>query len=253
MDQVKTDRRKAFVTGASGGIGAAIALELARGGFDVAISATRIENLVDVAARLEATGATVVPVVLDLRSLASIEEATNRVVGAFSNLDLLVNNAAITLRKAAVEITPEEWEAVIQINVTGTFFICQKIGRHFIDSRRPGRIINLASTYGVVGVAQRSAYGISKAAVIQMTKMLAIEWAEHGICVNAVAPGTVETPSRLAVLADAEMRETLLNRIPLHRFGTSEEVASAVGFLASPGAAFITGQTLLMDGGLTAC
>ena len=251
--QISPHRRTAFVTGASYGIGAAIALELANDGFDMALSATRVENLAAVIAKVEAAGARAVPLALDLRSLASIERATDAAIAAFGQLDVVVNNAGIPLRKAALDITLEDWNAVIETNVTGTFFICQRVGRHFLARGAPGCIVNLASTHGVVGYAGVSVYGISKAAIIHMTKTLAVEWAEHGIRVNAVAPGTVETPSRAATLADPQIRQGILSRVPLHRFGTPDEVASAVRYLASPAAAYITGQTLLLDGGLTAC
>jgi len=253
MAQENTARRTAFVTGASTGIGAAIALRLARDGFDVAVSARRVENLADTMAVLGPTGARVVPVALDVRSLPGIEQAMAGVLGAFGQLDVLVNNAGITLRKLAVDVTAAEWEAVIGTNVTGTFFMCQQMGRHLIGSGRPGCIINLGSTHGMLGFAERSTYGISKAAIIHLTRMLAIEWAPHGIRVNAIAPGTVETPSRAAFFAaDPGRREQMLERVPLRRFATVEEVAGAVCYLASPEAEYITGQTLLLDGGLTA-
>jgi NAD(P)-dependent dehydrogenase (short-subunit alcohol dehydrogenase family) len=251
--QTPTGRRAALVTGASYGIGAAIALELARDGFDLAVSATRIENLTKVVVELEAAGARIVPLALDLRSLASVEQATGAAVKAFGQLDVLVNNASIPLHKAAIDVTPEDWDGVMQTNVKGTFFVCQRFGRHLIDGGRPGCIVNLASTFGVVGYAGVSIYGISKAAIIHMTKMLAVEWSEHGIRVNAVAPGTVETPSRVTTLANPQKRRTILDRVPLHRFGTADEMAGAVRYLVSPAAAYITGQTLLVDGGLTAC
>ncbi len=246
-------RRTAFVTGASYGIGAAIALNLAQDGFDVAVSATRLENLTEVVAKLEAAGARAVPLVLNLRSVTSIGQATDAAIKAFGQLDVLVNNAGVPLHRAAIDVTLEEWNAVMQTNVTGAFFACQRAGRHFIDNGSPGCIVNLASTFGVVGYAGVSVYGISKAAIINMTKMLAVEWAEHGIRVNAVAPGTVETPSRTTTLANPDTRQGILNRVPLHRFGTAEEMAAAVRYLVSPAAAYITGQTLLLDGGLTAC
>jgi NAD(P)-dependent dehydrogenase (short-subunit alcohol dehydrogenase family) len=137
-------------------------------------------------------------------------------------------------------------------NLRGTFFLSQQMGRHLVGRGRPGSIISIASTHGVLGFAQRSTYGISKAAIIHMTRMLAIEWAEHGIRVNAVAPGTTETPSRAPALADPTVRAAMLNRVPLRRFATAEEIAGAVSYLASPQAAYVTGQTLLVDGGLTA-
>ncbi len=244
-------RRTAFVTGASYGIGAATALALARDGYDVAVAATRIENLSNVVAQLEAMKARVVPVALNLRSHADIERTMAAVTEALGKLDVLVNNAGVPLHKAATEVTPDEWEAVMQPNLTGTFFMCQQMGRHLIGSGRPGCIINMASTHGVVALAERLVYGVSKAAVIHMTKMLAIEWAQHGIRVNAIAPGTVDTPSRAAFLADPRTRAMMLERVPLHRLGTADEVAAAVRYLASPEAAYITGHTLMMDGGLT--
>ena len=246
-------RRTAFITGASYGIGAAIALDLANDGFDVIVSARRVDNLATVVAKIEAIGGRAVPVALDLRSPASVERATNAAITAFDQLDVVVNNAAIPLRKAALDVTLEDWNAVIETNLTGTFFVCQKVGRHFIAHHAPGCIVNLASTHGVVGYAGVSVYGISKAAIIHMTKMLAVEWAEHGIRVNAVAPGTIDTPSRASILADPQIRQGILSRVPLHRFGTAEEVAAAVRYLVGPAAAYITGQTLLIDGGLSAC
>ena len=143
-------------------------------------------------------------------------------------------------------------EAVLSVNLTGTFFMAQAMGRHLIDAGRPGAIISLASTHGVVGFANASAYGIAKAGIGHMTRMLAIEWAPHRIRVNAVAPGTTETRTRAPRLADPQYRERMLGRIPLGRFGTAEEMAGAVRYLASPQASYITGQILILDGGLTA-
>jgi len=252
--QQSTGRRAAFVTGASYGIGAATALALARDGYDLAVAATRIENLANVVTELEATGARVVPMALDVRSQSSIEQAMALALEALGRMDLLVNNAGVTLRKLALEVTAEEWDAVMRTNLTGAFFMSQQLGRHLLGSGRAGCIVNIASTHGLIGLAQRSTYGISKAGMIHMTKMLAIEWAEHGIRVNAVAPGRVESgsPMRTATASDPKLLEAVHSRVPLHRSATSEEVAAAVCYLASPQAAYITGHTLLLDGGLTA-
>ena len=245
-------RQVAFVTGASQGIGAAIAVALARDGFDLAVSSTRVEKLSAVLDALAAAGAKAAPVALDVRSHESIEQAMAEAVGALGRVDVLVNNAAIPLRKPALEVTAAEWDAVIQVNLTGTFFMSQKMGRYLVKSARPGTIISLASTHGLVALNGRSVYGIAKAGVMQMTRMLAVEWAEHGIRVNAIAPGRVDTPSRAASLAQPGFKESMLARIPLKRFGTVDDVAGAVCYLASPQAAYITGQTLVLDGGLTA-
>jgi 2-deoxy-D-gluconate 3-dehydrogenase len=247
-----SQRRTAFVTGASQGIGAAIAVALARDGYDVAVSSTHPEKLAGTLAAVAAAGAKAVPVALDVRSQASIEQAMAQVLETCGHLDVLVNNAGVPLRKPALELSAGEWDTVIGVNLTGTFFMSQQMGRHLVKGGRPGSIISIASTHGLVAMDQRSAYGIAKAAVMQMTRMLAIEWADHRIRVNAVAPGRVDTPSRAGSLAEPGYRDKALGRIPLQRFGTAEEVAGAVRYLASPEAAYITGQTLVLDGGLTA-
>jgi NAD(P)-dependent dehydrogenase (short-subunit alcohol dehydrogenase family) len=247
-------RRTALVTGASYGVGATTALALAHAGFDVAVSATRAEHLRETMAKLAETNAKAISVALDLREPAAIEQAFAEVLSAFGQLDLLVNNAGVNLRKRAIEVTPAEWDEVIAVNVTGTFLLAQQAGRHWLATGRSGCVVNIASTHGLVGAAERSTYGISKAAVIHMTKMLAVEWAEHGIRVNAVAPGRLETdsPSRARTGSDASYMAAMLARIPLHRLATAEEVAAAVCWLASAEAASVTGHTLVIYGGLTA-
>jgi NAD(P)-dependent dehydrogenase (short-subunit alcohol dehydrogenase family) len=251
--QPDTRRPTAFVTGASQGLGAAIAVALARDGFDVAVSSTRAAGLANTVAHIEAAGARAAAVTLDLAQISSVERAMAEVVAVFGQLDVLVNNAGITLRKWALDVTPAEWDALLDINLKGVFFLSQQMGRHLVAGGRPGAIVNIASTHGIVGYPQRSIYGITKAGLIQMTKMLAIEWAEHGIRVNAIAPGTVNTPSREAHFsADARARDAILARVPLRRFATMEEVAAAVCYLVAPHAGYITGQTLVLDGGLTA-
>ena len=248
-----TSRQTALVTGASYGVGAATALALTRAGFAVAVSARRTENLAQTMVQLEATGARVVPLVLDLKSQSSIERAMADVLATFGRLDLLVNNAGGNLRKLAVDVAPSDWDAVVATNLRGAFFLSQQVGRHLIANGRPGAIVNIASTHGLVGAAERSVYGISKGALIQMTRMLAIEWAAHGIRVNAVAPGRLDTPSpsRAARTGDPDYMAAMRARIPLSRLATAEEVADAVCYLASPQAASITGQTLVIDGGMT--
>ena len=246
-------KRTALVTGASYGVGAATALALARDGFDVAVAATKIENLAGTIKMVELLGVRVVGVALDLRDEASITRAAADVIAALGSLDLLVNNAGANLRKLAAEVTGEEWDAVMAVNVRGTFFLTQDVGRHFMAAGRGGCIVNIASTHALVGAAERSTYGISKAALVGMTRMLAVEWAEHGIRANAIAPGRLDTPSPSRALkgADREYMEAMLKRIPLRRQATAEEVAAAVAYLASPAAASITGQVLVLDGGLT--
>ncbi len=251
--QKSAERRAAFVTGASQGLGAAIALALARDGYDVAVSAQRPGRLDATTGNIGSAGARAVPVLLDVRSRPSLERAMAEAIAALGRLDLLVNNAGVTLRKPALEVTHAEWEEVMGVNLTGTFFMSQQMGRHLVATRRPGCIISIASTHGMLGYAERSTYGISKAGIIHMTRMLAHEWAQHGIRVNAIAPGTVETASRAEYFkSNAGARQAMIERIPLRRFGAPEDVAGAVCYLAGPHGEYITGQTLVLDGGLTA-
>jgi NAD(P)-dependent dehydrogenase (short-subunit alcohol dehydrogenase family) len=253
MARQASSRPVALVTGAAQGLGAAIAVALARDGCDVAVSSRRVERLSDTLGRIEAAGARAAPVELDVRSQASVERAMAEAVAALGRVDTLVNNAAVTLRRGALDMTREEWDEVMAVNLKGAFFMAQQVGRHLKAAGRPGSIVSLASTHGLVGYPQRAAYGISKAGIIQMTRMLAIEWADYGIRVNAIAPGTVDTPSRAEYFAaHPDAKRAMLERIPFHRFGTPDEVAGLVCYLASPQATYITGQTLVLDGGLTA-
>ena len=245
--------RTAMVTGASYGIGAATAVGLAEDGFDVAVTDLAVDSLADTLGRIAATGRRAVPVALDVRVQDSVERTFATAVAALGPIDVLVNNAGVpNLGKPVVDVTRAEWDNVLAVNLTGTFFMAQAMGRHLIGAGRPGVIISLASTHGLVGFANTSAYGITKAGISHMTRMLAIEWAGHGIRVNAVAPGTTQTPSRAPRLADPTHRARMLGRIPAGRFGTAEEMAAAVRYLASPQASYITGHTLVLDGGLTA-
>lgn len=248
----RSERRTAFVTGASYGIGAAIANALARDGFDLAVSDLNTGMLENTAASVKGHGARALALALDLREQASIDEAIERVLAEFGRLDVLVNNAGCIVRGPVVEMSREQWASVMDVNLTGTYFMSQAMGRYLLASARRGSIISIASTHGAVGVPNFSVYGISKAAISHMTRMLAIEWAKNGIRVNAIAPGSTMTPTRAAALqAQPERRQGLLDRIPVGRFCTEDEIAGLASYLVSPQAEYITGQTLLIDGGLT--
>jgi 2-deoxy-D-gluconate 3-dehydrogenase len=245
-------RRIALVTGASTGIGRATALELARHGYDVALADLPGVSLAEVAGHPDAAGARMLPVELDLRSLASIEAAIAATVAGLGGVDVLVNNAGTTLRGPAVEIDWDDWDRLMAVNLKGQYFMATRFARWCIGAGRPGAIVSTASTHGFTGIAGQSVYGISKGGIIQMTRMLAVEWAAQGIRVNAVAPATVLTPSRAAALSDPARRQMMLDRLPTGAFPTAEEIAHAIRFLAAPENVSVTGHILPVDGGLLA-
>ncbi len=253
VDDSQTGRHVALITGASYGLGAEIAKTLARDGFDVAVTELNADDLTDTVAAIEATaGARAAAIALDLRSMESIETTITETIDTFGRIDVLVNNAGILLIKPALEVTADEFSQVMAVNVTGSYLMAQHVARHLIEAGRSGCIINIASTFTVIGAANVSAYGISKAAIGGITRHLAVEWAPYGIRVNAVAPGSVKTKLRAEIMAaDPARTEANLAKIPMQRLGTPEDMAGAVSYLASPAAAYVNGHVLSVDGGLT--
>jgi 2-deoxy-D-gluconate 3-dehydrogenase len=248
MDQPRT----AFITGASSGIGSAIARALAREGYGLALADLKTEMLNDLRGEPVIKQRKTEAIALDIRSPQQIEAAFAQAQAALGPIGVLVNNAGRPLTKPSIAITPEEWDDTVDINLKGAFFLTLAFGRGCLAGKHAGAVVSLASTHGVIGIPERAVYGITKAGLIQMTRMLAIEWADKAIRVNAVGPTTVLTPSRQQMLSDPKVRQGMLDRIPTGRFATPEEVAAAVVYLADPRNASVTGHTLMVDGGLTA-
>ncbi|HLI85278.1 MAG TPA: 3-oxoacyl-[acyl-carrier-protein] reductase [Bryobacteraceae bacterium] len=239
--------RVAFVTGASRGIGRSIALALCRSGFDVVAAATTIESNPEFAEAMRGSGCELMAVDLDLRSPESIKDAFGRALKVKGRVDVLVNNAGITRDGLAVRMKPADWEAVLRINLDGSFLCIQQVLPGMMRNRW-GRVINISSVVGQAGSAGQVNYAASKAGLIGMSKALAHEMGSRGITVNVVAPGYIET-DMTKELTD-ERRQKILQSIPLERAGTPEDVAAAVCFLASEGAGYITGQVLAVNGGM---
>jgi 2-deoxy-D-gluconate 3-dehydrogenase len=242
----------ALVTGASTGIGRATALEFARQGWDVALADLPGVSVAEVANHPDAAGRRMLPVELDLNLEASITASIASAVAGLGGIDALINNAGTTGRGAATEITWADWDRLMNVNLKGHYFMSTAFARWCIGAGREGAIVSTASTHGLTGIPQQSIYGISKGGIIQMTRMLAIEWARDGIRVNAVAPATVLTPSRDRMLADPARRQMMLDRLPQGRFPTAEDIADGICFLAGPKARAITGHILPVDAGLLA-
>jgi NAD(P)-dependent dehydrogenase (short-subunit alcohol dehydrogenase family) len=188
---------------------------------------------------------------MDLRNVSSIRSAVDGVVERFGRIDILVNNAGLGTNHDALDATEAEWDELFAVNVRGLFFACQAAGRHMV-AQRSGRIINMASQAGLVGIPRHAAYSASKGAVIALTRVLALEWSPFGVTVNSVAPTFVRTPGTAERLDRPEFMGEVLSRIPAGRVATTAEVAGAVIYLASPAAAMVTGSVLVVDGGWTA-
>jgi len=244
--------RVALVTGAARGIGRAVALAMAHAGADVALGLRDDSSAAGLQAEIEALGRRALRVPMDVRDLGQVSSAVATVAGSLGRLDVLVNNAGLGPANPAENVTEADFDLTMDVNVKGAFFAAQAAGRVMIEQGF-GRIVSLSSQAGFVALPTEAVYCMSKAAVTHMTRCLAVEWGQHGVTVNAVAPTFIETDGTAADLADPAFRADVLERIAgLHRVGMPMDVAGAVVFLASPAAAMITGTTLLVDGGWTA-
>jgi NAD(P)-dependent dehydrogenase (short-subunit alcohol dehydrogenase family) len=245
--------KTAIVTGGGIGIGKSISIEFARAGADVMLCSRRMEHLEATAAEIRQLGKRALPLTVDVRDPEQIHTVVQQTLAEFGHIDILVNNHGASFRAPVEKISLNGWNAVVGINLNGVFLFCQAVGQHMIE-RRQGTIVNIASIAGVHGSQFMSHYGASKAAVINFTKTLAMEWAPHNIRVNCLAPGPIETEGYLQVLHQTnpnaeEVYRNIASRVALGRWGRVEEIAYPSIFLASEASSFMTGTTIYVDGG----
>jgi NAD(P)-dependent dehydrogenase (short-subunit alcohol dehydrogenase family) len=244
--------RVALVTGAGRGLGKAIAIALAHAGADVALGLRTAGQGDDVRAEVESYGRHCLQLHMDMLDLSQVRSAVEATVSGLGRLDILVNNTGVGAENLAMDVTEDDFDLTVAVNLKGTFFASQAAARA-MAAQAYGRIINLSSQAGFVALPTESVYCMTKAAIAHLTKCLAVEWGVHGITVNSVAPTFIRTPGTSAALAEPDFERDVTERIAaLHRIGEPVEVAGAVVFLASPAASLITGETILIDGGWTA-
>ena len=239
-----------MVTGTSRGLGQYLARALARAGADLVITSRDAATLSAFQKEVDGLGRKAFPLALDVRSQDSIKEMVSKAVAHYGKIDILVNNAGCNVRKPALEVTWEDWNLVLDTNLRGTFFVAQNVARHMVP-RKYGRIINIGSVTCVAGYAGLGPYGASRGGVKQLTMSLADDWGVHGITVNCLAPGWFKTAQNAVMYENKEWVDYLCDRIPLKRPGQPQDLDGAVVFLASDASAYVTGQTLLVDGGIS--
>lgn len=240
----------ALVTGASRGLGKHFALTLAKAGADVAITSRTLESLDETAREIEALGRRAIPILLDVRDHGSIESGIASAITQLGHLDILVNNAGCNVRKPAIDITWDDWNTVLDTNLRGLFFVAQSVARHMVAAGK-GRIINIGSVTCVAGYAGLAPYGASRGGVKQLTMSLAADWGPSGVTVNCLAPGWFKTAQNAVLYDNAEWVSYLSDKIPLRRPGRIEDLTGPLLFLASDASAYVNGQTLLVDGGIS--
>ncbi|MBI5770630.1 MAG: glucose 1-dehydrogenase [Verrucomicrobia bacterium] len=242
--------RIALVTGASRGLGKTFALALARAGADVAITSRTLASLDDTKQQIEALGRRCFPVALDVRAHESIAAAVAAAHAHFGRIDILINNAGCNIRKPALDVTWDDWNTILDTNLRGPFFVAQAVARHMVAARY-GRIVNIGSVTSVAGYAGLGPYGASRGGIRQLTMSLADDWGPHGVTVNCLAPGWFKTAQNAVMYENAEWVAYLTDKIPLRRPGRADDLEGTVIFLSSEASAYITGQTLLVDGGIS--
>lgn len=242
--------KNAIVTGASRGLGQYLGRALARAGANLVITSRQQESLAPFQQEIEAMGRQVLALPLDVRDYDSIQRMVEMAISAWNRIDILVNNAGCNVRKPALDVTWDDWNLVLDTNLRGSFFVAQAVARHMIP-RHYGRIINIGSVTCVAGYAGLGPYGASRGGIKQLTMSLADDWGPYGITVNCLAPGWFKTTQNAVLYQDEEWVQYLCDRIPLKRPGHPNDLDGAVVFLASDASEYITGQTLLVDGGIS--
>ena len=243
--------KTAVVIGGTSGIGLALARGLAQAGANVVPTGRREELVREAASEIQAFGRRSLVQTCDVTDIASIERLMQSACAEFRSVQILVNCAGRTKKMPTLDFPESEWDAIFETNLKGTLRACRVFGRHMIE-RHYGRIVNIGSLSSLVGLFEVAAYGASKAAVASLTKTLAIEWAPHGVCVNALVPGVLRTDLNASLLDGTERGKEFLLRTPMRRFGKLEELVGATVFLASDAASFVTGHLLVVDGGIMA-
>jgi len=244
---LKLGGKVALITGAAQGIGKAVALLLARNGADIVVSDINLEKAEETAREIESIGVRAMPLKVNVASLDDVEQMTATILEKFGKIDILVNNAGITRDKLILRMSEEDWDAVLDVNLKGTFHCTKTVVRH-MAKQRSGKIVSIASVVGEMGNAGQVNYAASKAGVIGLTKTIAREFAQRGINVNAIAPGYIETP--MTEVLPEKVKEELRRLIPMERLGKPEDIAEAVLFLVSEGSNYITGHVLKVNGGI---
>ncbi|MEZ0295419.1 MAG: 3-oxoacyl-[acyl-carrier-protein] reductase [Candidatus Methylacidiphilales bacterium] len=241
------ENKKAIVTGASRGIGQAIALRLARAGADVACVSRSVESVQGTVDAINALGREAWPVAVDVSDGKAVEKAVEDILALMTRVDILVNNAGVTRDTLLARMSENDWDAVLDTNLKGAFHWTKPVSRLLIK-QRSGRIINISSVIGLIGNAGQANYAASKAGLIGFTKSIAREFASRGITCNVVCPGFIDTDMTKGLSDD--LKKQILSKVPLNRLGEGDDIAAAVEFLCSPGASYITGQALAVDGGM---